>query len=96
MKTLTELLLAPTLRIADYMRLLVALQHWTPEEHADRQDIALALDMFKQLRKFGDEVIIGLGPYIQLNCVYQSIIVIYIQRIKLVWGIFFCVMKVVT
>ncbi|XP_072023478.1 epithelial cell-transforming sequence 2 oncogene-like [Amphiura filiformis] len=55
MKTLAELMLAPTRRIMDYSRLLVALQHWTPEEHADRQDLALTLDVFKQLRKFGDE-----------------------------------------
>ena len=56
MKTLTELLLAPTRHIMDYSRLLVALEHWTPEEHADRPDLAQIQQVFKQLKKFCDEV----------------------------------------
>ena len=51
-------MLAPTRHIMDYSRLLVALEHWTPEEHADRPDLAQTQEVFKQLKKFCDEVTI--------------------------------------
>ena len=56
MKTLAELMLAPTRRILDYTRLLVALHHWTSEEHADRPDLEHSLEVFNQLQKYADQV----------------------------------------
>ncbi|XP_002730688.2 epithelial cell-transforming sequence 2 oncogene-like [Saccoglossus kowalevskii] len=54
MLTLQELFLPPTRRIAEYVSLLLALERYTPIDHADRQDISTAIMKFTELQKYID------------------------------------------
>ncbi|XP_033107006.1 epithelial cell-transforming sequence 2 oncogene-like [Anneissia japonica] len=55
MLSLQDLLLVPTRRIQEYVRLLSALELHTSPDHADRSDIAQAIETFQKLQKFVDE-----------------------------------------
>ncbi|XP_071955011.1 epithelial cell-transforming sequence 2 oncogene-like [Antedon mediterranea] len=55
MLSLQDLLLVPTRRIQEYIRLLSAFELHTSPDHSDRADIAGAIETFGKLQKFVDE-----------------------------------------
>ena len=51
-----ELLLAPSRRVSEYVRLIAALRHSTPDDHPDTADLDLAVQAISKLQHFLDEV----------------------------------------
>lgn len=56
MCTIQELYLVVSVRIKDYVRLLIHQEHCTPVDHADRDDLALAIKTFQDLQEKFDQV----------------------------------------
>ncbi|KAG8123791.1 hypothetical protein E2320_019179, partial [Naja naja] len=75
MRSLQELLLCPSKRVKEYITLLCALRLHTPQEHADHEDLAIAIKQMKQLNDYIDQQLLKASRYLimvqdaaQLNC----------------------------